>query len=172
MSTEASVTKTLDNWLRRYATQATAALSLVVGVSGVMMFFHLGKETVEALHEWLGMGFVAVAIAHAVRHRASLVNMLSQPRMRVLFAAAAVVTAAFVLAPSGKGPNPFRQATQAMVQAPLKDVAPVLGVSADDLTARLRAAGFAVSDTSVSIDAIARQHGAEAPRVLAAVLSK
>ena len=50
---------TFDETLRKYATQTTMALSLVVGVTGVMMFYHFYKGEVEALHEWLGLAFVA-----------------------------------------------------------------------------------------------------------------
>lgn len=164
--------KTMDSWLRRYATQATAALSVVVGVSGVMMFFHVAKGEVEALHEWLGLAFVAVAALHAVRHRHGLVAMLGQPRMRGLFAAAAVATAAFVVLTPPKSGNPFRQASQVVMRAPLKDLAPLVGIPPQQLAARLRAAGMAVADTSQSIDAIARAQGADPVALMTAALAK
>lgn len=157
----------MDAVLRRYATQATAALSVVVGVTGVMMFFHLAKAEVEGMHEWLGLAFVAVALAHVLRHRHSFVPMLRQPRMRVLLAAAAVAAAAFVVLAPPKAGNPFRQTTQVVLQAPLKDVAPLVGVSADDLAARLQAA-----DTGQSIEAIARARGADPVALLGTVLKK
>lgn len=168
----APTAKTMDCWLRRYATQATTALSVVVGVTGVMMFFHVAKGEVEALHEWLGMAFVAVAVLHALRHRQAVVAMMGQTRMRVLFAAAAFAAIAFVAMPSQKGPNPFRQASQVVMQAPLKDLAPVMGISTQALTARLRAAGFAVADTSLSLDAIARDQGADPVALMQAALRK
>lgn len=171
-ATTASTPATMDSWLRRYATQVTTALALVVGVSGVMMFFHLGQDAVEGLHEWLGMAFVVAAVLHAVRHRHGVVAMMGQTRMRLLFAAAAVATFAFVALPSAKGPNPFHQATEAMMRAPLKDVAPVVGVSVQDLTARLRAAGFAVADSTQSLEAIARTQGAHPAELMAAALKK
>lgn len=152
--------------------QATTALAVVVGVSGVMMFFHLAQAQVEALHEWLGMAFVLVAVLHAVRHRHSIAAMVSQPRMRVLAGAAIAVAAAFVVLTPNKGPNPFRQTTQAVMKAPLRDVAPVIGISAEELTARLDAAGFAAGDAGQSIEATARAKGADPMTVLAAALGQ
>lgn len=156
-----------EDWLRRYATQATVALSVVIGLSGVMLFFHLGEAYVKELHEWLGMAFVVVAVAHAVRHRHSVVAMVKQPRMRVLFAAAAVVTAAFVFAPGESGGNPFHQTVDVVLAAPIKDVAPLVGTSADELAARLN-----TTDTSQSIQAIARAQGVHPAQVLSVALGK
>lgn len=167
MATAAPTVKPVDTMLRRYATQATAALSAVVGVSGVMMFFHIAKGEVEALHEWLGLAFVAVAALHVVRHRHGFGVMLGQTRMRVLFAAAAMAAAAFVVLTPAKSGNPFRQTTQIVLNAPLTSVAPLVGVSAQDLAARLHAA-----DTSQSIDAIARAQGADPVTLLQAALAK
>lgn len=169
MTASSSATKPmdLDTLLRRYATQATAALSVVVGVTGVMMFFHLAKAEVEAMHEWLGLGFTAVALGHAVRHRHSLVPMLRQTRMRLLLGAAAVAAAAFVVLAPPKTGNPFRQTTQVVLQAPLKDVAPLVGVSPDDLAARLNA-----TDASQSIEAIARARGTDPVALLGIALKK
>ncbi|HTH17950.1 MAG TPA: DUF4405 domain-containing protein [Magnetospirillum sp.] len=162
-----SASLSLDGLLRRYATQATTALAVVVGVTGVMMFFHLAKSEVEAMHEWLGMGFAVVATLHAVRHRAGVANMLTQTRMRALLAAAALTAAAFlVLAPAKQG-NPFRQATDRMLQAPIAQVAPVLGIPAAELAARL-----GTEDTSLSMAAIAKAKGMAPPHVLATALAK
>ncbi|MGE5517101.1 MAG: DUF4405 domain-containing protein [Bacteroidota bacterium] len=171
-ATAASTPATMESWLRRYATQATAVLALVVGVSGVMMFFHLGQDAVEGLHEWLGMAFAVAAGLHALRHRHGVAAMMGQPRTRVLFAAAAIATVAFVVLPAAKGPNPFHQATEAMMRAPLKNVAPVLGIPEQELTARLRAAGFAVADTTLSLDTIARSQNAHPAALMAAALKK
>lgn len=159
--------KPVDTVLRRYATQATAALSAVVAISGVMMFFHIAKGEVEALHEWLGLAFVVIAALHVFRHRHGFGLMLGQTRMRVLFAAAALVAAGFVALTPPKAGNPFRQTTQIVLQAPLTNVAPLVGVSAQDLAARLNAA-----DTSQSIDAIARAQGADPVALLQAALAK
>lgn len=167
-----STTAKLDALLRRYITQATIALAVVVGVTGVMMFFHVAKGEVEGVHEWLGMAFAAVAILHGVRHRHIVANMLGQTRMRVLAALVAAVAVAFVAMPSEKGPNPFRQASQVVMEAPLQDLAPVVGVTPQDLADRLNAAGFPVADTSQSIQSIARAQGADPVQLMQAALRK
>ena len=62
-------TSSADSLLKKYSTPLTAATAIVVCVTGVMMFFHLYKGEVQAMHEWLGMGFVVAAVLHLLRHR-------------------------------------------------------------------------------------------------------
>ena len=155
-----------DETLRKYATQATLALSLVVGVTGVMMFYRFYKGEVEAMHEWLGLGFVAVAILHATRHRKGLPAMLGQTRTRVLLGAAALAAAAFIVLAPAKGPNPMRELAKLSTQAPLTALAPLVGVPAQELANRLGAA------PEQTVSAIAKAQGKEPMAVLAAALSR
>lgn len=150
-----------DTSLRKYATQTTTALSVVVGVTGVMMFFDVAKHQVEGMHEWLGMAFAAVAILHVLRHRAAFMAMLGQPRMRVLFAAAAVAAALFVILTPPRQGNPMRDASRLLTSAPLEEVAPLLDISADELAARLHTQG-----TGQSMEAIAQARGVSPVRLL------
>lgn len=172
MTTPTPAATSMDTWLRRYATQATAALSAVVGITGILMFFHVAKADMEAMHEWLGVGFVAVAVGHVVRHSHGFVAMLGQTRMRILLGAAMAAALSFIAFASPKGVNPFRQSAQMVMTAPLKDLAPLVGVPADALAARLRSAGVAAADTTQSIDSIARAQGADPVKLLGAALAK
>lgn len=156
-----------DTALRKYATQATVALSLVVGITGVMLFFHLAKPQVEGMHEWLGLGFVAVAALHVVRHRSGFVAMLSQPRMRALFAAAALAAAAFVVLTPPRQGNPMRDTVRLVTAAPLEEVAPLLDIPAEQLAARLETA-----DTRQSIESLARARGADPVHLLARAMGR
>lgn len=159
-----------DELLRKYATQATAALAVVVGVTGVMMFFHLAKPQVEPMHEWLGMVFAAVAVLHALRHRRAFAAMLEQPRMRAISAVTVAAAIAFLAFTPSKPANPFRMATEVVVRAPLADLAPLLGVSQQELTARLHSAGIAAADPHHSIESLAQAQGTDRIHLLAAVL--
>jgi lysylphosphatidylglycerol synthetase-like protein (DUF2156 family) len=132
---------TIDALLKKYATQLTAALAVVIVITGVMMFFSVYKRQVEALHEWLGMAFVLAVVLHLTRHRKPLLTMLSQSRMRILILLTALIAAALIGFPSSKESNPIKQMIGAVLRAPIGEVAPVLGVSAEDAMTRLTAAG-------------------------------
>lgn len=156
-----------DTGLRKYATQATVALSLVVGITGVMMFFNIAKGEVEGMHEWLGMAFAIAAILHVLRHRGAFAAMLDQPRMRVLFAAAAVAAALFLALTPPKQGNPMRDAGRLLTSAPLEEVAPLLDISAAELAARLN-----TSDTTQSMEAIAASQGGNPMHLLGKAMGR
>lgn len=157
--------------LQTYATQITAALSLVVAVTGVMMFFHLKKGEVAEMHEWLGLGFVAAFGLHAFRHRRSLVRMLTQTRTRVILALAAALAIAFLAAgPEAHGGNPVHRVADAVLHVPLEAAAPALGVSPQEALDRLVAAGVANASTSHSLSSIGQINHVEPLRLVGIVL--
>lgn len=152
-----------DSWLKRHATPLVVVLSVVVGITGVMMFFHFLKGEVEAMHEWLGMAFVAAAILHAVRHRRPLTGLLAESRLRGLALVTFLVVAAFVVLAPPKGGNPFRDTTRVVLQAPLSKVAPLYGLDAGEAVRRLGVTG---ADQESSLEQIAAQRGGDPVRLL------
>lgn len=163
--------RSIDSLLQKYATQLTAALFLIVATTGALMFFHLFKVEVEGIHEWLGLGFAVAAILHLLRNRRPLSLMLAQPRARALIAAVVVVSVGVIALSPPKGANPFRQATQRVMAAPIRDAAPALGVSADDAVSRLQKIGVTDAAPDKSIEALARQHGKNPAQLLSAVMA-
>lgn len=158
-----------ESWLKRHATPLVAVLSVVVGVTGVMMFFHLLKGEVEAMHEWLGMAFVAAAILHGLRHRRSLGALLGELRVRWLALATILLAAAFIVLAPPKGGNPFRDATRVVLQAPLTRVAPLYGLDAAEATRRV---GATAGDQELSLEQIAAQRGGDPLRLLQQLSSR
>lgn len=54
------------NLNRKYVTPLIALIFLVVGISGLCMFFHLFDGYTEVVHEYLGVAFFVAAICHAI----------------------------------------------------------------------------------------------------------
>jgi hypothetical protein len=142
--------------LNKYATHLTASLSLVVGVTGTMMFFHFFKANVQDMHAWLGITFLLAIVLHALRNRRSLVFLFSQPLMRILLCIIGLVAASFLAFAPPKKINPGNSAAQALLRAPIDKAAPVLGISTEDAIARLGAAGGADATPAKSIAAVAQ----------------
>jgi hypothetical protein len=159
-----------DVLLKKYATQLTTALGIVVCVTGIMMFFRWYKGEVEAMHEWLGIGFVVAAVLHITRHRKALTLMLNQTRTRLLLVFTALLAAAFLIYSPPKAASPVKQTVGAVLRAPLGDVAPVFGLSADQAVSRLAEAGFKNASATKSIEAMA-QNNKTAPMNLLKVVA-
>jgi hypothetical protein len=162
--------RTADELLRKYATQLTGALAVVVCLTGVMMFFKWYKGEVEAMHEWLGMGFVVAVVLHLARHRRPLGMLLTQTRTRLILLLTALVAAAFLVLAPAKGSNPVKQTVGAVLRAPLDDVAPLLGLSTGEAIARLQDIGVTPASPRQSLDSLARANKTSPMKLLSAVL--
>lgn len=157
--------------IQRYATAATAALFLVTGVSGVFMFFHVGGKMFTSLHEWLGMLFVAAAALHLIRNGRGMVKVIRTTRARVLFGLVGAAAVAFIATSTGTSAgNPIVELARAVEKAPIAAVAPVLGVTVEDLAVRLRGAGVDVTGADQTFAELAADHGVASQRLLAAAL--
>lgn len=147
---------------RKHATACTAALFLVVGVSGILIFFHLGNNLFKTLHEWLGLGFVALSILHVWRNGPGFLKLLTKPATYVALVIALGIAGGFVFnAATTKetGGNPMRRVIQAMETAPISAVAPVVGTDLAGLQTRLDAIGVKADDGSASLRKLAQQSG-------------
>lgn len=171
VNTRIDIGKSVDGFVAQYATQLTAAIFAVVGVTGVLMFFRLFKSEVEGIHEWLGLAFAVVAIAHVVRNRRPFLYLLKQGRMRVLFLVIVIGSLGFITLMPTPQANPFRQATQRMLSSPINHVAPVLGMTAEDAITRLRGIGVVEAVPEQSIDALARRSGKDPVLLLRTVMA-
>lgn len=167
-----STANTTDSMLKKYSTPLTAVTAIVVCVTGVMMFFHLYKGEVQAMHEWLGMGFVVAAVLHLLRHRRPLTFMMKQSRTHILLVLTLVVSLAFLYPSSGaQQVNPMRSTSEAVLRAPIKDLAPIVGVTTEELTARLADAGVAQPSPTDSLESLAKTSQAEPMKLLTAAMS-
>jgi hypothetical protein len=160
--------------ISRYATPLTTGLFAVSTISGVALFFHWGSATFHEMHEWLSMLLLAPFAFHLVRNWTAFKNYFRKAPMAIALVASLLLAIPFAL-PSGDGERGGRGAAMfqlmpMVTQASLADLAPVLKATPDDLAARLRAKGYAVTSTAQSLEQIAKASHAEAPALLATVL--
>ncbi|MBR9972258.1 DUF4405 domain-containing protein [Magnetospirillum sulfuroxidans] len=159
---------------RKHITAATAALFSVVGLSGTLIFFHLGESLLKGLHEWLGLGFVVLAGLHVWRNGPAFIKLMTKPATHAAFALAVVAAGGFMLASGGEDSgNPMRRFVQAAENAPLSALAPVIGISEPVLVERLTQAGVPVSAMTISLKQLSDHSGMPVPALLnAAVTTK
>lgn len=159
-----------ESLLQKYATAITTAIFLIVGVTGVLMFFHIGNGAVNEIHEVLGLLFVAAAILHLVRNWNGLVKLLKMRRTQVLCGIAAVSTVFLISFGREDGGNPMMRLIGAIEKAPVESLAPVLGTTTRDLVARLESRGIAVSAPGRSLAQLANDQGMDVRRLFMALV--
>lgn len=159
--------------LRDLATPVSTGTALVVGATGVLMFFHLFEHQVKSMHEWFGIVAVGAAALHVARNWSAFTAYFRRGRAMVAALVLSGLVATGFLASAlagdeGVRPDPrallrtFEDATVAELSVPLHSDATVL-------VSRLEQAGFAGAAPDASVRAIASGAGVPPTAVLAAL---
>lgn len=165
------------NFIRKYSTPLSMAGFLIIGVTGVLMFAGIRNSQINTLHEWFGIAFVVVAILHILRNGKAFLAMLKQPQGLVivgLIGGLGLVATGASLATTGAGRgNPNHAAfmvVQRLADAPISQVAPVLGMPADQAVARLRQGGVTVKSADERLTDVAQNNQKTAPQLFQLML--
>ena len=138
---------------REWATPVAAGAFLLSATTGVMMFFHVDSGLSKPAHEWLSWALLAGVALHVAANFRGLKQHLQRPRGLALVGAFALLLAVSVFAPAGGGRGEGGiPALDALASAPLASVAPIAGLSPEQVLERLRAAGFEPSSAAQSLD--------------------
>ncbi|MCB1477956.1 MAG: DUF4405 domain-containing protein [Rhodobiaceae bacterium] len=150
----------MPSLLSKYATPLITGLFLVSLVSGISLFFHVGPAGFHGMHEWLSMVLIAPFVLHVWKNWKPLLNYLRRAPMAIALAISIAASVPFLYpGPSREGGPPQFALARLVMKSSLADVAPALGMSADDLTARLAGAGFIVTGQEQALSDIAAASG-------------
>lgn len=160
--------------LSRYATPLITGLFLVSLVSGVALFLGVGQGTFREMHEILSLVLILPFVLHVWRNWRPMVGYVRHWPMALGLAASVAVAVPFALPSAGGAGGRAAPPQFAVAQALLDDtpvaVAPVLGLDARGLVARLSEAGFAGAGAGATLHDIATASGRSDNEVLAALL--
>jgi hypothetical protein len=156
--------------VRRIITPITGALSLVIGLSGVMLFFHLGEELVKNLHEWLGMAFAVAILAHLSLNWTAFKQHFRKPAAWTGFAVVSAICIIFLAASiSIPHHNPGRGIMHSIETAAISDLAPIFKISPSEMVKRLDQAGVKIETGRETIQELSGESGVEPRRLIAAL---
>jgi hypothetical protein len=163
----------MQSFLSRYATPLTTGLFAVSLISGVALFFHVGQAAFHGMHEWLSMVLILPFALHLWKNWRAFIGYFRRPAMAAatglsLAAAIALTYPAMTGIASAGGPPQFA-ILEKVGSAPLEAVAPVLGMNADALAAKLGEAGYKVEGTGQTLDAVAKASGRTSRDILGAL---
>ena len=155
--------------LRPWATPLTFATFLIVGVTGIVLFFHTGGTLSRVVHEWIGFAVLAAAIVHVVLNWRPFKAYLKRPLAGFIMVAGVILTIATSVNFSSANAGP--QLSPGMVfgalqSAPISAVAEVAGKDPDALIASLTAQGYTITAQDESITEIAGGDSGDARAIL------
>ncbi len=138
---------------RTIATSLTTLLFLVVGISGIMMYFHFFTRQVKDLHEILGLVFVVAVILHVFYNFKSMKTYFTKKVFIGLAILTLVVSNVFILQSLNQKDDPKRLIIQSLLKAPLNDSYRILGV--ENAKEKLIKEDFQITDAS-SLEELAK----------------
>jgi amino acid transporter len=128
---------------RNYVTPFISLVFLVVGISGLLMLFHLFDGYTEVVHEILGVFFIICAIFHIILNW----NALKIHFQKAVFIPAllGVLTISVILIISERMYPPIDLAIfNKMVKAPINDAFKVLDINYDKASIKLKEKGILI----------------------------
>lgn len=103
--------------LRNWATPLTIGSSLVMAVTGILMFFHLETMMGKVVHEWAGWLMVLGIVAHAALNWRPLTLYFKRRLAVGIIAGGVLITSLTLLPISGLGENPMQGLAMAALSA-------------------------------------------------------
>ena len=165
----------MPDLLNRYATPFVTGFFLISLISGVALFFHVGTAAFREMHEILSLVLILPFGLHAWKNWRPLLNYFRRAPFWIgsavsLAAAIAFAWPAITGAAGGAGGPPPFALSNAVMKAPVAEVAPVLNVTAEDLLAGLRAKGFTVTGAEQSLADIGKASGKDTMELAATLV--
>lgn len=124
---------------RDLATSFTSLIFLVIGISGVMLYFHFYDMQVRELHETLGLAFVVATLFHIFVNWKNMKNYFSKKIFIIAAIITPVITSGFIINSLDQNINPKTLVLQSVVKAPLEDSLKVLNIELEDAMNNLKA---------------------------------
>ncbi|MCV6589537.1 MAG: DUF4405 domain-containing protein [Marinobacterium sp.] len=143
---------------RPWSTPLTIASALVVAISGVIMFFHLGDSLVKGAHEWIGMLFVIAMVLHILQHWPAFRRYFAQRKGVIVISAVLLASTGFVAASAlSTSKHPAHLVVDTVLSLPLEKVAVINDITTAQLQQQLDTAGIS-ADNNDTLAALAHQH--------------
>jgi hypothetical protein len=154
--------------VKESATSLTALIFLIVGTTGVLMFFHLFENATKELHEILGLVFVSAALLHVYFNWGAMKRYFPK-KVFLIFAALSLITViGFVSVAPAEGENPKRVIIGKLLKAPLQDAIKILGKDMASVTQKLEQEKIQIANAH-SIEEIAKQNSTSPFRIVSII---
>ncbi len=155
---------------REFATSMTALMFLVIGATGVMMYFHILDKYTKQMHEILGLVFVAAVLAHVFVHYKSMKQYFSKKIFLIISVLTLVTVSVFVLnAPEGKSSKKIL--AEGVFNSNIEKSFVLFADNADLAKARLTQAGLRIQGLE-TIEQIAKENKTSPFRVVQVISAK
>jgi Na+/melibiose symporter-like transporter len=131
------------NQKRDIATSLTTLVFLVVGTTGVMMYFHLFDKYTKDMHEILGLVFVGAVLLHVLFNFNSMKQYFKK-KIFFLISAITLMTAVLFIVNAPEDKNPKRLILTTVINTTIDKSFPLFAGDMDLATIKLTEAGIKI----------------------------
>ncbi len=157
--------------IRDIATSFTTTIFLVIGISGIMMYFHFFDSSVKQLHEILGLVFVAAALSHVIMNWKSMKNYFSKKIFVSASIIVAIISGIFISQNLNNKTNPKGLLMEKVLNAPLTDSFKLLNGNYNEAISKLKTQNITILDNK-SIMAIAKSNETSPFKIVSIIINK
>ena len=142
---------------KEFVTPYLVFIFLIVGGTGVLMFFHLLDDYTKVVHEFLGISFVVFAIFHIRMNWSSIKNYAKRKQLLLPSIAILIISIAFIVGGKMHG-NLEHDILEKVLRSPVSDSFKLL--NGDYLQAEeiLKKNNVIIEDPSKSLEEISIQN--------------
>lgn len=142
---------------KEFVTPYLVFIFLIVGATGVLMFFHLLDDYTKVVHEFLGISFVVFAIFHIRMNWSSIKNYAKRKQLLLPSIAILIISIAFIVGGKMHG-NLEHDILEKVLRSPVSDSFKLL--NGDYLQAEeiLKKNNIIIEDPSKSLEEISIQN--------------
>ncbi|WP_277633228.1 DUF4405 domain-containing protein [Avrilella dinanensis] len=149
---------------RNYVTPFISLVFLVVGLSGVLMFFHLFDGYTEVVHEFLGVFFVVCAVFHIILNWKALKIHFKKAVFLPALLGVITITSLLVVMERLYPPVDL-QIMNRIVKAPVRDAFKALNINYDEANIKLKARGIGIENAQ-SLEDLWKLNNADAEVII------
>ena len=156
---------------RNFSTPMIMASGLVITVSGIMMFFHLEKDLVKLMHEWIGLVMAVGVLLHIQFHWRAFKRYLTKKSGIAVIIGILLASSAIALTAPDKKAQPTKQLVEHYSDKSLEQIAAFENRTIEQLLVDLEIAHYSVSSVELSLNDIAHENHASPFEVIDAVIN-
>lgn len=155
--------------LKEIATSLTTLIFLVIGISGVMLYFHWFSSSVKELHEILGLAFVAVVVLHVFVNWNSMKSYFKKSAFMISAVIIVAISSVFIITNSTQGINPKTMIIQSVLNSSIQDSLKILNIDYNKAKEMLYTKNIKIEEYK-SLNELAKKNS-QSPFEIIAILS-
>lgn len=149
---------------RNYVTPFISLLFVVVGLSGLLMFFHLFDGYTEVVHEVLGLFFTISAVFHILLNwKALKIHFKKAVFLPALFGVIMITSLLVVM--ERLYPPVDLQIMNRIIKAPVRDAFQALNINYEEANIKLKTKGIAIENAQ-SLEDLWKMNNADAEVII------